>query len=100
MLLLERVKVETPSLLDWRKEALRAVLEGTDAEEELGRLVMWAKYSQVPLCNLGQGTQLLDNVTNLQLGRLLHAEDRSAGGASTVRSWPPVTSRGRSLGRC
>lgn len=37
---------------------------------------MWARYAQVPLCNLERGAQLLDSITNIQLGRLLHAGDQ------------------------
>ena len=37
---------------------------------------MWARYSQIPLCNLQRGAQLLDNITNIQLGRLLHGGDQ------------------------
>jgi hypothetical protein len=37
---------------------------------------MWSRYSQIPLCNLERGAQLLDNITNIQLGRLLHGGDQ------------------------
>jgi DNA polymerase epsilon subunit 1 len=37
---------------------------------------MWARYAQIPLCNLAGGAQLLDTITNIQLGRLLHSADQ------------------------
>ena len=37
---------------------------------------MWSRYSQIPLCNLQRGAKLLDNITNIQLGRLLHGGDQ------------------------
>ena len=37
---------------------------------------MWARYAQIPLCNLSRGAELLDTITNIHLGRLLHAGDQ------------------------
>lgn len=42
----------------------------------MNRQIMWSRYAQVPLCNLEQGAELLDNITNIQLGRLLHSGDQ------------------------
>ena len=40
------------------------------------KLVNWSRYSQIPLCNLEKGANLLNDITNIQLGRLLHAGDQ------------------------
>jgi hypothetical protein len=73
---MEQIKVENPEFLDWKKKSLKAVLEDEPTLESMNRLIMWARYAQVPLCNLDRGAKLLDSITNIQLGRLLHSGDQ------------------------
>ena len=39
-------------LLDWRQKSLKAIIDCTNNSEDLHQLIMWSKYSQIPLCNL------------------------------------------------
>lgn len=75
VLLMPQIQVENPEFLDWRKKSLKTVLEDEKTKEDLNKLIMWSRYSQIPLCNLERGAQLLDSITNIQLGRLLHGGD-------------------------
>ena len=55
---------------------MKVVLDTEGDNEDLHKLIMWARYSQIPLCNVERGAQLLDTITNIQLGRLLHSGDQ------------------------
>ena len=52
------------------------IVDKVNNNENLHNLIMWAKYSQIPLCNLERGAKLLDTITNVQLARLLHSGDQ------------------------
>lgn len=73
---MDQIVIEKAEILDWKKKSLKAILEDESSHETLIKLLMWARYSQVPLCNLEAGPNLLDTITNIQLGRLLHAGDQ------------------------
>lgn len=72
---MEQMKVEA-EILDWKKKSLKAIVEQVNNYDDLHQLIMWAKYSQIPLCNIQRGAKLLDTVTNVQLSRLLHSGDQ------------------------
>lgn len=75
-MLMNQIQIENAEILGWRKKALQAVLEDDSLTEDFGQKIMWSRYAQIPLCNIERGAQLLDNITNIQLGRLLHAGDQ------------------------
>ena len=76
VLMMNKISVLNPELLDWRKKSLQAVIDSSTDHQNLIDLIAWARYSQIPLCNLELGAHLLDTITNIQLARLLHAGDQ------------------------
>ena len=70
------MKVDNPELLDWKNKTIKALVQDDDVGEEFHTLLNWARYAQIPLCNLQAGPALLDNITNIQMGRLLHGGDQ------------------------
>lgn len=62
------------SILNWRQKAITGVLEAR-MTELVFRLIGWARYAQIPVCNLPTKGCLLDYVTNIQFSRLLHSGD-------------------------
>lgn len=75
MLLVEPLEVGETDILEWKKKSVRAVLESS-AAGRISKLVDWARYAQIPLCNLAGGGEMLTEITNIQLGRLLRAGDQ------------------------
>lgn len=75
VLLMKEIKVEA-EMLDWKNKSLKVILEEVNNHEDLHQSIMWARYSQIPLCNIERGAKLLDTITNIQLSRLLHSGDQ------------------------
>jgi hypothetical protein len=52
VLLMDQIRVENAEYLDWKKKSLKSVIEDDLTIENVNRLIMWSRYSQIPLCNL------------------------------------------------
>ena len=55
VLLMKPIEIEKSDMLDWKKKSLKAVVDIAGSNESLKELIMWASYSQIPLCNLSRG---------------------------------------------
>lgn len=63
--------------MDWRHKALvRVIEESLDVTKNVVNSLEWSRFTHIPICNLAENSsKLLDFVTNITYGRLLHSGD-------------------------
>lgn len=63
--------------LDWKKVLLkRSIEQSQGVDRKIIDMLEWSRFTHIPICNLAeQSHNLLDYITNITYGRLLHSGD-------------------------
>lgn len=70
-------KVEQATSLDWKHKAVTKVIEESlGVTSHVVNYLEWSRLTHIPICNLSEEeSNLLDFITNITYGRLLHSGD-------------------------